>query len=154
MKKLLLLIVAVVLCFSLVACGKKDDQDINNNLGDQSGDVQNNEENSGDEEGSLGNLDIKVESTDDRYVLTIAGQYKMIFEFENDVVSAYYLEYEFPTEEEAIAAESNYNAEDAEEAGIKSVVREGNVIRVEANLDEYEGLTRAQVEESFGALVQ
>lgn len=161
MKKIIILALTIILAFMLVACSNKNENnDVNNQ---NSGDIQNEENNVNDQKepseqeeytASGEDVDITVQRTENSYTVNVGNQYKMIFEFENDRISRYYLEYEFETEEEAIAAEESYNAKDNEAYGVKSVERNGNIVRVEADLEEYQDLTREQIEDSFNGLVK
>ncbi len=133
MKKILLLVVAVVMCFSLTACkDDKNDKDVveikeNENALISSGESEN-------------DSNIRYEFRDNTIEIDYDGLYKIVYHFDGDMVSFCDLIYTFDTEEKAIKYESDEYFED----GV-TVERDGKMVIVKSDFSD-ENISRATVE--------
>ena len=119
MKKILLMLLAVVMCFSLVACKDKnkveENNDVKNDVVISSGESEN-------------DSDIKYEFKTDTIEIDYAGQYTVIYYFENNIAAFCDMIYEFDTEEEAISYENSAGTE-----GSTTITREGKTVTIRSD---------------------
>lgn len=132
MKKLILLLIAVMLCFSLVACG--------NDEVDNKANVENTNEliASGESENDDG---VKYEFKENTVEIDYAGMYKVVYHIENDIVTICETIYEFDTEEEAKVYEST-----ASYAEGTTITRDGTVVTISSDFTS-QNLSRTTIEE-------
>lgn len=131
MKKTLMLLLALVMCFSLAGCKGNDDVVEEN---------KNNVEITDSGE-SVNDASVKYTFSEDVIEIDYAGQYTVVYHFENDVVTTCDMIYEFPTEEAAIAYETSGRFNET-----TTVKREGTVVTV-SNDYSAQQLTRTTIEE-------
>ena len=119
MKKILLMMLAVVMCFSLVACKDKNKVDENNDKKDNavisSGESEN-------------DSDIKYEFKEETIEIDYAGQYRVIYYFENNIAVYCDMIYEFDTEEEAMTYENSAGTE-----GSTTITRDGKKVTIRSD---------------------
>ncbi len=131
MKKILMLLLALTMCFGLTGCKGNDDV-VNENT--------NNVEITDSGE-SVNDSAVKYKFSEDVIEIDYAGQYTVAYHFENNVVTTCDMIYEFPTEEAAIAYETSGKFNDT-----TAVKREGTVVTI-SNDYSAQQLTRTTIEE-------
>lgn len=131
MKKTLMLVLALVMCFALAGCKGKDDVVEEN---------KNNVEITDSGE-SVNDASVKYTFSEDVIEIDYAGQYTVAYHFENDVVTMCDMIYEFPTEEAAIAYETSGKFNET-----TIVKREGTIVTI-SNDYSAQQLTRTTIEE-------
>ncbi|MBR3887665.1 MAG: hypothetical protein IKJ32_01025 [Clostridia bacterium] len=131
MKKILMLLLALVMCFSLAGCKGNDDvvEENKNNV-----EVTDSGE-------SVNDSSVKYAFSEDTIEIDYAGQYTVVYHFENDLVTMCDMVYEFPSEEAAIAYETSGKFNET-----TIVKREGTVVTI-TNDYSAQNLTRTTVEE-------
>ena len=145
MKKILILMLAITLCLIAVGCKNNESEknnDVNNEVIQNGTNIEDEEPESGDD--SL----LSYESTEDTFTVNFNNQYDMVFVFKDNVVSSYYTEYEFDTEDVAILFESEY----IKDENVISTEVDGKIVRINLNPASYAGLSRANIEQMFSYL--
>ena len=131
MRKILILLLIVVMCFSLAGCKGNDDvmEENKNNV-----EVTDSGE-------SVNDSAVKYKFADEVIEIDYAGQYVVKYFFENDLVTFCDMVYEFQNEEAAIAYESS------DRFGEGTIVtRDGAVVTIRNDYSDQK-LTRTIIEE-------
>ena len=131
MKKILMLLLALVMCFSLAGCKGNDDVAEENKSASEVID-------SGE---SINDTSVKYEFSEDVIEIDYAGQYTVAYHFKDDVVTTCDMIYEFSTEEAAIAYETSGKFNEG-----TVVKREGTIVTI-TNDYSAQNLTRTTIEE-------
>ena len=137
-KKFLIGLLAVVMCFTLTGCGEeKANSDADNN---HDGSQQQENDNTPVAE------DYEIKSTDNKLVFVDStGMNYSAFYFENDKIVKYEAVMKFPSAELAKIA---YQTAKEENDNVKVSVK-GSYVIVEEDANEYDDLTKTQLEESL-----
>lgn len=131
MKKTLMVLLALMMCFVLTGCKGNDDVVTENTNSVEVTD-------SGE---SVNDSAVKYKFSEDVIEIDYAGQYTVAYHFENDVVTTCDMIYEFPTEEAAIAYETSGKFNET-----TTVKREGTIVTI-SNDYSAQNLTRTTIEE-------
>ena len=139
MKKVVMLLLAVVMCFLLTACNLFNDSE------DLDKEVSNQEDTSDVTNESFDN-GIAYTFGEDVIEINYSGLYTVMYYFENDMVTYSDLIYTFETEEAAIEYEENGSFGEA-----TTVIRDGEAVIIRNDYSEQK-LTRTVIEEMVKSL--
>ena len=141
-----LIIVVLVVALCVFFTVDKNGDDVQNG----SGEIAQDERYDGLEDEEDNSI-FEMSKDDEKLMFDVNGQYKMIFEFEENKVSGYYYEYEFASEDEAISASKAYQNE--ENTSVLGVTREGTKVLLKLDHTNYSNMNREQIEAMFTYLI-
>lgn len=139
MKKAFLLSLALLMGLTLVACGKKDENQ--NEIIDQFEEEKENK----DEEDSY--LNFNLESTDDKTVLTYTDTVKVVYYHDNEKILDMEEYIDCGSKEAAEILLNTYKMTASQETGIDSVDMKGQYIIINFNEEGYEATTLEELKD-------
>ena len=156
-RKILFSILAIIMCLTLVGCGKEEKQ--NNTLDDiiekftnSEKDDKDNSSKNNDNKESTSLDEIKLYSDDTKMVFNFYDQYNIVYHYKGDTITGLELYYDYGTEE--LAKISKSAIEQTQDYEIKSVVQKGRYVIVTYNEEAYQDMTVEEVKQTYSYLEQ
>lgn len=153
MKKILLCVLSMIICFSLVGCTQEKKEEIG--LDDLLNIFENNEESDSSKDSSSDKNteeEIKLYSDDSKLVFNFYDIYNLVYYFEKDKITGLEYYYNYSTEELATYAKASLEQEKDEE--VKSIVQKGKYIIVTFKESAYKDMTVDEVKQTYSYLDQ
>ena len=141
-KKIFLGIFTIMMCFLLVGCGSKTNNDLKKVIEDENKEVENTDNT---EESS-----IKLYSTDNQLVYNVSNVYFIVIDFDSaGNANGFKWIYDYQDAATAASMVAIIKANMEEDTDIKSVTQDGKYIVVTYNESTYEGLTYESTKAAF-----
>ena len=176
MKKVLLGVISIIVCFAMVGCGKKEkEEQENNNVQENSSEISTNvttEENNTEEnyddftkedweklqqidedytnEVKEGVSNITLSDDGNKYVFQQGDNVTGIYYHDGNNITGYEVRVKYDSNEEAELAKSTYQREEGD--NIKSIKVVGDEIVVTYSPEEYEGTTLEEIKQAYEVL--
>lgn len=145
-KKILLGLLAVVMCFTLTGCGEEEPQDINDLLNGGGSSEKGNNDNADDE--------INLYSDNTKMVFDFSGIYKIVYYYKGEKITGLEYYYNYESKEVAKLAVTSLKTQYTEEDNIDSITQKGGYVIIKFKEEEYKDTTVQEVKDTYSFLEQ
>ena len=157
-KKILFCLIAVIMCFTLVGCGKEEQKqsgvldDIIESFSNSESDNNNDSKNKENDKTNATIDEIKLYSDNTKMVFNFYDQYNIVYYYSGEEITGLELYYDYKTED--MAKLSKATLEQSQDPEVKSIVQKGQYVIITYNEEAYKDMTVEEVKQTYSYLEQ